>query len=140
MPFLFSKWQLALRMIALGADVNVHEPKQPSLLHVAAARGNRCMVELLLWSGADPSAKDEIGHSPDAYADLNREDGGADVHFRLRDAKAEIPFTFNTFIESKRGKLDQTTDTQTIASDLIAARTALAALPSDVFNEMIQDV
>lgn len=48
---------LAEQLIALGADVNAHMPREAAPLLVACESGNAEMVDLLLKAGADANAK-----------------------------------------------------------------------------------
>jgi hypothetical protein len=55
---------LARLLLAHKADVNIRASDGGTPLHWAAERGNRAMVELLLTSGADVSAKNNKGQTP----------------------------------------------------------------------------
>ncbi len=58
------QWELARRLIDLGADPNGGEPGHNRPLHEAAIGGNPQIVQLLLDRGADPKAEATPGWTP----------------------------------------------------------------------------
>jgi hypothetical protein len=68
---------MAINAIIQGVDVCaiVQEHGQRVALHIAASVGDAPMVELLVFSGANPCAKDSNGFTPLWYATANRHTG-----------------------------------------------------------------
>lgn len=58
----------ALLLIEAGADVNAVGDMSETPLHVAVSQENIKVVEALLKSGANPTAKSEFGKSPKEIA------------------------------------------------------------------------
>jgi urea transporter len=52
-------------LLAAGVPVNSQDYDQRTALHLAASNGNTAAVELLLSSGADGTAKDRFGNTPE---------------------------------------------------------------------------
>jgi uncharacterized protein len=69
------------RLIFAGADVNSRGEQDIHPLHIAAARGDQLMVDLLLSREADPSATMTDGATP---ADMAQQRGFGEVEAKLR--------------------------------------------------------
>jgi ankyrin repeat protein len=74
------------RLLEAGADPNGQLQDGTGILHLAAMRGDPGMVRMLLDSGANPNAEDELGQTPLFYL----EPGGAGVLQVLLDAGADV--------------------------------------------------
>lgn len=55
---------VVLRLVESGADVDARAAGGVTPLHVAASRGQRPVVDLLLAHGADPDVRDDQGRTP----------------------------------------------------------------------------
>jgi hypothetical protein len=64
--------EMAQLLLAKGAPVNGTEDNRVSPLHIAAIRGNKTMLQLLLENGANPESRDIYGYTPATYALLGR--------------------------------------------------------------------
>lgn len=55
---------IAKELIDLGCDVNIASPNGTTAIHVAASRWQTEIIRHLIMAGADPNAKDNLGHTP----------------------------------------------------------------------------
>jgi ankyrin repeat protein len=77
-------------LVELGFDVNAHE--RESALHVAAARGDLALVQLLLQLGADPTLKDRaFGGTPLGWARYHRQQAVVDFLEALEGGQVAPP-------------------------------------------------
>lgn len=92
--------ETSMRLLAQGADPNYyHSEKGSRPLHVAAREGQISQVELLIVCGADPSALDKQGNTPENCARLS---GHRDVSQRLIECLYEVPDRLAYFLCRRR--------------------------------------
>lgn len=72
----FQKYQICLLLIDGGADVNIKDEKERTLLHISASKGEGAVpvMESLIRKGVDVNEKDTDGKTPIFYA-FERETG-----------------------------------------------------------------
>jgi ankyrin repeat protein len=63
-PRMARRREVALALLAHGADVNARNESEETLLHAAAIDGDMAAIELLLSHGADVAARDRAGFTP----------------------------------------------------------------------------
>ena len=86
-PTMARRREIALALIAHGADVNARNESGETLLHAAAAGGDMAAIELLLSHGATVAGRDRAGFTP-----LHRavQKGHVDAATRLIASGADV--------------------------------------------------
>ncbi len=69
-PLKFSNFQLAEKLLSLGANLNIRCKHGNSPLHLAYLRRDPTMIQLLERSGADPSIKNDSEKTPPEMANV----------------------------------------------------------------------
>jgi len=93
---------MAERMLANGADPNMHQKNDHSVLHAAAEVGNTSLVRMLIRKGANVALKDRAGKTP---LDIAREKQHVETIMLLRQADA-IPRDHSSSLRLAIGKSD----------------------------------
>ena len=89
------------KLLEAGADVNIRDERNCSLLHIAAGRGHDEIVSTLLLKGANKDALDDDGDTPLIYASVAGRLGvvktllavGADFKIRNEDGSSALEYT-----------------------------------------------
>ncbi|KAL0893548.1 hypothetical protein ABMA27_013738 [Loxostege sticticalis] len=136
----------AMRLLAQGADPNYfNQEKGTTCLHVACRAGQPAQAELLAAWGAEPTARDQEGHTP---ADCARQGGHTELADRMTELVYEATDRMIYFLTGEKpdhasGRhyiVPRAHDTHEMTDVAKAARGKLQLLPNHLFEELVMDI